>query len=244
MKSLYQAKKQKIATAFFEEIEEYKIESDGSFPKYSSKYKFYKDVFVNLLICQKGLCAYSEMAIDFDYNNYESQNLWNNGRFAGNKPIIDADIEHFHPKSKCELKCDWDWNNLFLVSKHINQSIKRDKPVYDFMRPDNPEYDPVKYLTYDFRSQLFIPNPELDEQTYAQVDETINTLGINTSSTVNSRRKNMLYEFLLEIYYKKYTYDEIMNTKLKEFHTAYEMSKFIFTNQNIAKKFIKIKINN
>jgi len=36
------------------------IDSEPSFKKYKSTDTFHKDVLYQLLICQKGLCAYSE----------------------------------------------------------------------------------------------------------------------------------------------------------------------------------------
>ncbi len=241
MRRLHEAKKLILATNFVEEIEKYKKENNGKYPKYKSSYKFYKDVFVNLLICQQGLCAYSEMAIDLDYNKKNNSKLWETGRFIGEKPRIDADIEHYKPKSKCELECDWEWDNLFLVSKHINQSIKRDKAVFDFMRPDNINYFAQKYMDYNFHTQMFVPNPALDDNIYDMVDKTIETLGLNISDTVKSKRKNMLLTFLNEVFYEKYSYNEIKKTKLREFPTAFEMCKNIFENKIEAEKFITVK---
>jgi len=241
MRSLFEAKKQKLATQFFTEIEQYKAKHNGKYPKYSSSYKFSTDVFVNLLICQKGVCAYSEMGIDFDFEEKSNSERWKDGCYLVEKPKIDADIEHYQSKANCERECDWDWNNLFLVSKHINQSIKRDKPVYDFMRPDHPDYSPEKYLYYSFDTQMFVPHPDLDEQTYKQVDETLTTLGINSSITVKSRRKTMLIGYLYDIYQDKYSINEIKQLKLREFHTAFEMSEWIFEDKEKAKKYIEVR---
>lgn len=242
MRNLHEAKKEKLATQFFKDIKVYQGKNNGKYPKYNSSYKYYTDVFVNLLICQKGLCAYSEMALDFGYSEKNEANFWENNRFIGEKPNIDADIEHYKAKSNCNQECDWDWNNLFLVSIHINQRIKRDKPVFAFMNPNNKEYSPKKYLLYNFDTQMFIPKPSLDNKTYNEVDETLNTLGINTSETVKSRRKTLLLDFITEVYNKKYTYSEIKKTKLREFFTAFEMSEHIFSDENKMKKYIpKIK---
>ncbi len=241
MRNLHEAKKEKLATQFFKDIKVYQQKNNEKYPKYGSNYKYYKDVFVNLLICQKGLCAYSEMALDFDYSEKKEANLWKKGRFIGKKTIIDADIEHYKAKSSCKEECDWDWNNLFLVSIHINQRIKRDKPVANFMRPDNQKYAPEKYLCYDFNTQMFVPKPSLDDKTYQEVDKTISTLGINTSDTVKSRRKALLLDFITDIYNGKYTYAEIKKTKLHEFFTAFKMSEPIFSDKNKMKKYISNK---
>ena len=240
MRNLHEAKKKKLATAFFTDIEKHRIENNGKYPRYSSSYKHYNSVFVNLLICQKGVCAYSEMGIYFDYEKCNTKALWESGKFGGNKPKIDADIEHYKAKSRCSGECDWDWNNLFLVSKHINQSIKRDKPVYDFLRPDKPDYAPQRYLWYSFDTQMFVPRPDLDISTYKKVEETLKTLGINSSNTVKSRRKKMLLDYLTDIYVKKYSYQEIKKEKLCEFFTAYEMSEHICTDVAKAQKYINV----
>ena len=242
MRSLYKAKKQKLAIKFFEYIQKYQKDNNDKYPKYnSSNSKYYKDVFFNLLICQQGVCAYTEIAIDLFYS--EKKNLWEDGKYIGEKIISDGEIEHYKARSRCvKQECDWEWDNLFLVSKHVNQA-KSNKSVYDFMSPNNKNYSPEKYLSYNFERHNFFPNPNIDEQTAIKVNQTIEKLCLNNSVTIWSRRKKKLQIFLFEVYYEKYSLQEIRNKKLDEFYTAFEMSENIFKNKKKGKKYLTVRCN-
>jgi hypothetical protein len=53
-------KSKKVATAYHTWLKSLKNKKQ---PPYSATFRFYKDVLMNLLICQNGLCAYTEMSL-------------------------------------------------------------------------------------------------------------------------------------------------------------------------------------
>ena len=239
MKNLTQQKNNKLATEFFEYIEKYKKDNNGKYPEYSSSNKYYNDVYINLLICQNGLCAYSEMFIYEYYEKCQKNDYWKNGRYVGEKLKIGADIEHFLAKSLCNLECDWKWSNLFLVDTKINRDIKKNKPVYAFMRPDNPEYDPLKYLVYDIEMNFFVPKYTLDKETRVQVKEMLKTLGIN-SDGVWAKRKSKLQQYLENAILEDKNFASLKK-EVKEFYTAFVLCKDIFENEQKIEHFLNIK---
>ncbi len=233
MRNLTQQKQKKLAFAFFEYIENYKQENSGKYPKYSSNDKFYKDVFINLLICQEGLCAYTERFIFEEYTEYENPDYWKNGKFILKKPILDADIEHFIPKSKENL--DWQWENLFLILPHVNR-YKNNKEIPDYLKPDRPEYSPEKYFKYNFTTNRFVPNPELDKETKAQIKQALDDLGINSSETIRSHRRRTLNKYIQ-------TMKLLENIKIdiKEYQTAFYFIKDDILSGKLSENLIKIK---
>lgn len=223
--------KSKILVTEFEKDLKVFVEQYSKHPDYNKNYKFknehYKSVFFNLLGCQKGLCAYSEAIISSqDFLSYEK---WEKGIFIGIiSNGIDGDIEHFNPETKKEKA--WEWSNLFVVSTHINRKIKGIKKVDDIFKPDNPNYEPAKYMTFNFKTQLFVPLPKIedeDKELFEKVKNMIRSLGIN-SETIKSRRTEMLLDMKADIQDKVRTIEYVEKNKLKEFFTAFEMSKSYF----------------
>ena len=78
-------------------------------PKYSSSHKYIKDIKMNLLYCQNGLC---------DLKLLEDEDL------------VNGDLEYFD----CTLKENkaYLWNNLFMVNSNINCRVKDLKEDFEF----------------------------------------------------------------------------------------------------------------
>jgi len=239
MRNLTELKKEKLATEFFEYIQDYQKKNNGKYPKYDSQDKYYKDVYINLLICQQGLCAYTEQFIYREFDEFKSEKYWKKGKYAGEKPKLDADIEHFKPQSTCNLECDWQWNNLFLVLTHINRNIKKTKIIPDFLKPDNPEYSPEKYFTYNLTTHRFVASQKLDEKTKLEIEQALEDLGINSSHTIISNRKNQINKYIQTIKYM----GEIDSSEVKEFKTAFHLIKEELKNPNLLENLTKITPN-
>lgn len=215
-----------FATAFAGYIKEY-AKNIGYHPVYdSSNNPYYNDVYYNLLFCQKGLCAYTEDLIEGTIWK-EVPNRWEDGKYTGEKPKLDADLEHFDSTLKSNQ--GWDFNNLFLVKTYINRKIKLRKKVYHFFKPDNPNYSPEKYLEYNFLTHRFSPNSDLEADKSLKVEYMIETLGLNAFSTTESRK---LYFSEIKFTMKNtfITFEVYKSEKLYKFFTAYEMSKFQLEN--------------
>ncbi|TAG52609.1 MAG: hypothetical protein EAZ27_12065 [Cytophagales bacterium] len=215
-----------FATAFAEYIKEY-AKNIGYHPVYdSSKNPYYNDVYYNLLFCQKGLCAYTEDLLENTIWK-DIPNKWKNGKYIGETPKLDADLDHFNPLLRSNQ--GWDLDNLFVVKTYINRKIKLRKKVYHFFKPDNPNYSPEKYLEYNFLTHRFIPNSDLETIQQEKVDYMIETLGLNAFSTLESRRL-YLSEIKFTMKNSFITFEVYKNEKLYKFFTAYEMSKFELEN--------------
>jgi len=163
-------------------------------PKYSSKHKYYFDIKMSLLYCQKGLCAYSEK--ELCNPKFITLENWNEDRYKRElsreeKGSIKGDLEHFDESLKS--KKAWLWENLFIVDTHINCRIKGQKSIKSILKPDSPNYDPYKYLDFDFETGRFIPNMSLSQQEIEDVLYMITTLGLNCYA---SERKKQLENFI------------------------------------------------
>ena len=175
----------------------YKTWHDGlgdTHPPYnSSSNKYYNDIKMSLLHCQKGLCAYTEeMLCDEKY--FEILN-WQNGQYntsltSEQKKQIQGDLEHFDESLKPQKA--WLWDNLFIVNTYINCRVKHTKPIKNILKPDSPTYDPDKYLDFDYDTGVFFPNTNLSPQELNDVAEMIEVLGINC---FYSQRKKQLQEW-------------------------------------------------
>lgn len=211
-----------FASEFVVYIKEY-AKKFGYHPVYgSSKNPYYNDVYYNLLFCQKGLCAYTEDLIDDTFWKTIAKN-WENGKYIGDSPKLDADLDHFNPKLKSNQ--GWDVDNLFLVKTYINRKIKLGKDVHHFFKPDHPNFSPQKYFEYDFLTHRFVPLESLEPSICTKVEYMLETLGINASSTVTSR-KQYLKDVKFTMESKFIDYNEYQNKHLYKFFTAFEMSKF------------------
>jgi hypothetical protein len=168
-------------------------------PKYSSSHKYMKDIKMNLLYCQNGLCAYTEEQLcDLELLN---ESHWKEGRYVQSledEDLINGDLEHFDCGIK--EKQAYLWNNLFMANSNINCRIKGTKPINPILKPDTTDYDPFKYLEFDDKINKFLPNINLSEQEKLDVEEMINTLGINKNSFKRAKQiKDLKEDFELEL---------------------------------------------
>jgi len=188
-------------------------------PPYYSNHKYYKDVLVSLLYCQKGLCAYTEILIARP-ERYSADNFDQNGRYIHNNENDEtsgftAQLDHFD--SALKAKKGWDWNNFFAVSDKINVR-KGNKTVDNILKPDSPDYDPYKWLAYDDDEHIFYVNPNIeDEDTVNRIQQMIKVLGLNYGTIKDTRTAylNEKMEFL-KLGREKEAY---------QFVTAFEMIK-------------------
>jgi len=186
-------------------------------PAYSAAHKYYIDVLVSLLYCQKGLCAYTEILIARS-DRYNADNFNQQGRYIHKNEEtsgFSAQLDHFD--SDLKNKKGWDWNNFFAVSDKINIR-KSDKPVDDILKPDSPDYNPHKWLAYDDEEHVFYPNPDIeDENTIDRIQQMIKVLGLNYGTIKDTRTEYLNEKMeLLELGIKKEAY---------QFVTAFEMIK-------------------
>jgi hypothetical protein len=158
----------------------------------SSNNKYYNEIKMCLLHCQKGLCAYTEeMLCDEKYFDISN---WKNGKYTPltqiQKNEIQGDLEHFDESLKTQK--GWLWDNLFIVDTHVNCRIKHRKPIKNILKPDSPTYDPYKYLDFDYETGVFFPNINLTQQENDDVAYMIEVLGINC---ISSQRKKQLQDW-------------------------------------------------
>jgi hypothetical protein len=164
---------------------------ENNHPKYSSSsHKHYDDIKMSLLYCQNGLCAYTEQLLcDPKYISIEN---WDSEKYStklstDEKNSIQVDLEHFDESLKPNN--GWLWNNFFVVATHNNCRIKGSKPIDNILKPDREDYDPYKYLEFDFETGMFIANISLTDEEKKRVNYMIQTLGMNC---IHSQRKKYL----------------------------------------------------
>ena len=170
-------------------------------PRYSSSHKYIKDIKMNLLYCQNGLCAYTEELL-CDMELIEPKH-WSNGRYTtelDNQNLINGDIEHFD----CTLKekQGYLWDNLFMVNSNINCRVKGTKTINPILKPDSTEYDAFKYLEYDDKLNMFKPNKQLSDKDKKDVLDMIETLGLNSNAFKRAKQIKELkedFEFDLDL---------------------------------------------
>jgi hypothetical protein len=164
-------------------------------PKYSSSHKYYKDVLVSLLYCQKGLCAYTETFIanekrygphKFTNGRYIISSSKSNSKSENKENSFSAQLDHFDPSLKTTK--GWRWENFFAVSDKVNTSKLR-ASVDEILKPDSPDYNPYKLLAYDRKEGLFYANPKItDEQLVERIENMIGVLGLNLGTVKDLRR--------------------------------------------------------
>lgn len=187
-------------------------------PAYSSHHKYYREVLVSLLYCQKGLCAYTEILIARS-ERYSADNFNQKGRMLLDKNEetsgFSAQLDHFD--SALKAKKGWDWDNFFAVSDKIN-IWKSDKPVDNILKPDSPDYNPKLWLAYDDEEHIFYANPDIeDENTVNRIQQMIKILGLNYGTIKDTRTEYLNEKMeLLELGIEKEAY---------QFVTAFEMIK-------------------
>jgi len=222
--------KSKILSTEYKTWEEDLEKNKEAHPKYANsttKNEHYLDIVMNLLHCQNGICAYTEMSL-CDPKQYKADN-WKDGKYTSPKSGKFGQLEHFDESLKSKKKDktgikDWLWDNFFMVHSDINTVVKRSKPVDDILKPDTKKYDPFRLMKYNATTHFFIPNDEnltLEEQ---KRDQTmIETLGINFDIVVTKRRKHLVL-----INAKNNEFAEFIGfiePEPKEFITANEMLK-------------------
>ena len=166
----------------------------GTHPPYnSSNNKYYNDIKMSLLNCQKGLCAYTEELL-CDEKYFELSN-WTDGKYTTKltqkeKNEIQGDLEHFDESLKPNKA--WLWDNLFIVNTYINCRVKGTKSINNILKPDSSTYDPYNYLDFDYEVGIFFPKITLSSQEKDDVAYMIEVLGLNC---FNIQRKKQLTEW-------------------------------------------------
>lgn len=173
---------------------------------------YYYDVVMNLLHCQKGVCAYTEMFLcNPDLLN---EDKWKNGKYQLKKPECLGELEHFDPKLKKEKY--WKWENLFVIASKINKR-KGAKEVDDILKPDSTGYDPLELLEYNEKFHVFIPHTAInDEAKRERIQRMIEILHLNYDVVSRERRR-----FLKEAF-KSHENGEPF--EIDRFFTAYQMT--------------------
>lgn len=219
-------KTNKLATAFHAIIDGHEA-AGTNHPNYTAgpfRSAHYESVFMNLVVCQNGLCAYTEDIITT--KTHEIAGTWEDGKYSGeySRKDFDGSIDHY--ESALKTSKGWLFGNLFAVSTFIN-THKLQKNAATTFKPDGENYDPYTYLRYHFPQHIFIPNPEYvlnDEGRYNEVKGMIHALGLNLQ-TIIDKREAMLEDYKIDILNGQKTYEEIEENELKRFYTAYAMSR-------------------
>ena len=170
------------------------LEADNH-PEYnSSKNEHYQDIKMSLLYCQKGLCAYTEQLLCD--TKYLDQANWDSEKYikvlsTEDKHAIQGDLEHFDESLK--KKNGWLWDNLFIVATHNNCRIKGSKSIKPILKPDSPDYNPYKYLTFDSEEGIFGANGALADGEKEDIEYMIKILGLNC---IADERKKQIKQWL------------------------------------------------
>ncbi len=211
-----------LATAYHTWVNALEAERENHGVYNSSKNEYYKDVVMNLLYCQRGVCAYTEMFL-FDVD-YCSEQYWQNGRYIGTKKSK-GQLEHFNPELKKNKA--WLWNNLFVVDTDTNTKIKGRKQTNIILKPDHPDYNPFDLLTYNPEEHIFRASDKVQESAKVEaIDKMILTLGLNWDAVIDARKK-YLNELFTQV---KLGFKTVEEVKPYQFFTAFEMSKPFLSN--------------
>ncbi len=156
----------------------------------------YDDIIMNLYKCQNGVCAYTEAFIC-------PLELYNNTNWITGKYIIPdeaefnridhrGELDHFDSAGKKVQY--WNWDNLFMIEAKIN-SVKKNKPVIDYLKPDLVEYTPEKYFEYDDQTHRFIPNTDInDANIVSEIKYMINEVLCLNHGVIRIDRENYIDE--------------------------------------------------
>lgn len=190
------------------------------YPKYRADHSFYLQVKMSLLHCQNGLCAYTESKLCSQELCHTSR--WNSDGEYSEEIKPDGDIEHFDFNLKTSR--GWDWDNLFVTRKIVNNT-KLQKPVYNILKPDLQNYDVSVYLSYDYSLHTFyVKSDIIDPVEIAQITHMILALGLNHDAVIDDR-KDAFKQMKLILDYSGGDYDYIAFEIIREFPTAFAMSK-------------------
>ncbi len=191
-------------------------ETGRKIPNYNNNDEYYsKDVFVALLYCQNGLCAYTEKRLIYPTELEKAiQQFDSQGKYQGERPKCDADVEHFDSKKKA--KNGWAWDNFLVVYDSVNKA-KGEKVIDEILKPDNEAYNPFLLLEYDKKHHLFFANEtENDSEACQKIENMIIVLGLNHTSIKHERK-----EYLQELWLKQKTDTTLLPDR---FFTAYGMA--------------------
>jgi len=178
-------------------------------PKYDKYRKYYNDVKLELLRCQGGLCAYTEMKLCGI--EVFSPDKWENGSCKIKKKIeAFGELDHFDPRLKKEK--GWLWTNFFVISGHINKNVKRDKSVDYILKPDADNYVLHDKMLFKVDSNIFAPNPLKTPEQKERIEEMIETLGINYEP-VRTIRRDFIRRLRKAIQYQAYDPADYQNTE-------------------------------
>lgn len=173
---------------------------------------YYYDVVMNLLRCQKGVCAYTEMFLCNP--DLLKEDKWKNGKYRLKNPECFGELDHFDPKLKKEKY--WKWENLFVIASKINKR-KGAEEVDDILKPDSPGYDPIELLEYNEMFHVFIPHMGIEDKAIrARIQQMIDVLHLNYDVVSRERRR-----FLKEAFKAVETGESI---EIDRFFTAYQMA--------------------
>ncbi len=173
---------------------------------------YYYDVVMNLLYCQKGVCAYTEMFLCNPA--LFSENKWKNGKYQLKSPECFGELDHFDPGLKKEKY--WEWKNLFVIASRINKR-KGAQEVDDVLKPDSSHYDPMELLEYNDRFHIFIPHTGIkDEARRKNIQRMIEVLQLNYDLVSRERRRFLKEAFKFRQMGQPFEIDR--------FFTAYQMA--------------------
>jgi len=212
------------------EYEKWVKELNKQGEKHPANSKYYVDVLMNLLCCQEGVCAYTEMQL-CDPGHIETEK-WQDGRYIALEKKVDLDgnitysetkcskvetfgtLDHFNPRLKVEKS--WNWDNLFAVHSKIN-TAKGSQEVDEILKPDSPGYDPFKLLDYNERTHCFYAHPDRSEDERLRIQTMIKVLQLNYDFVLSQRKK----------YFNKLRKHHKVEEEfpVDQFFTAYEMVK-------------------
>jgi hypothetical protein len=193
-------KKQQLSTVY-KKWENDLEEKNTPHPKYnSSQGEYYIDIVMDLLRCQNGLCAYTE--VQLCPPQYLTEDKWVDGRYKEHieGKVHNGQLEHFDERLKWKEKSknadtdviyqkkDWLWSNLFLVDTDTNNR-KSTKSIDDILKPDLDNYDPFKLFDYSSFTHMFTPNTDLPKSEQDRIRTMIDVLGINFTNVVDKRRQ-------------------------------------------------------
>lgn len=186
-------------------------------PKYnSSSFIHYYSIIYDLLICQNGLCAYTEKflaSVEQLQDVKWSKNNCMPFKFAGQ-------LDHYDPTLK--TKYGWLWDNFFVVDTDVNIKNKRQIIPKGILKPDKNDFDAFSVLDYDIKEHIFIPKIILKQAEKDNILHDLFALGINFEPIVQLRKK-YLNPYLQKLNYHQQSLTEIQS-ELFQFHTAFLMA--------------------
>ncbi len=210
--------KTQILSTKYKEWEDKFEKNNEPHQKYNSTANiYYRDVVMNLLFCQKGLCAYTE--VQLCPQDAILKTKWNDGQYGDAEKSFNGELEHFDETLKSKkkeiiAKKDWLWSNFFMVDSDTNNR-KGTKKVDYILKPDGADYNEFELLDYNIDTHIFVANLSLSEEKRKKINYMLNeVLGINFPNLIDKRKNTIkkAIEFGTECY-------EI------EFPTAFEFYK-------------------